>query len=150
MPGSGKSTIGKFLETDNYTFIDTDEEIENQCGCTIKELIQSKGEPYFRELETKVIKDISSKNCQIISTGGGAILNKENIRCLKRNGKIFFINAKLSRLCATEDRPLSNTKEKLTQLYEQRISTYISTADVIVPDMATPQEEADYILMERN
>ncbi len=149
MPGSGKSTIGKLLETDNYAFIDTDEEIEKQCGCTIKELIQSKGEPYFRELETKVIKDISSKNCQIISTGGGAILNKENIRCLKRNGKIFFINAKLSRLCATEDRPLSNTKEKLTQLYEQRISTYISTADVIVPDMATPQEEADYILMER-
>ena len=150
MPGSGKSTIGKLLKIENYTFVDTDEEIQKECGCTIKELIQTKGEPYFRDLETKVIKEVSSKNCQIISTGGGAILKNENVDYLKQNGKIFFINAALERLCATEDRPLSDTKEKLTKLYEQRINTYLSTADVIVPDMPSAQEEAEYILRERN
>lgn len=149
MPGSGKSTIGKLLNVEHFTFVDTDEEIEKKCGCSIKDLIQTKGEPYFRELESKVIKEIASKNCQIISTGGGVILNKENIRCLKQNGKIFYINANLSRLCATQDRPLSNTREKLTKLYEERIQTYLSTADVIVPDMKTPQEEADFILTKR-
>ena len=149
MPGSGKSTIGKLLKIPNFTFVDTDEEIEKQCGCSIKELIQTKGEQYFRDLESKVIKEISAKNCQIISTGGGAILRKENVTNLKKNGKIFYINANLSRLCATEDRPLSNTREKLTKLYEERIQTYLSTADVIVPDMKTPQEEAEFILTKR-
>ena len=149
MPGSGKSTIGKLLKIPNFTFVDTDEEIEKQCGCSIKELIQTKGEEYFRNLESKVIKEISAKNCQIISTGGGAILRKENVTNLKKNGKIFYTNANLSRLCATEDRPLSNTKEKLAKLYEERIQTYLSTADVIVPDMKTPQEEAEFILAKR-
>lgn len=149
MPGSGKSTIGKLLKIPNFTFVDTDEEIEKQCGCSIKELIQTKGEQYFRDLESNVIKEISAKNCQIISTGGGAILREENVTNLKKNGKIFHINANLSRLCATEDRPLSNTREKLTKLYEERIQTYLSTADVIVPDMKTPQEEADFILTKR-
>ena len=149
MPGSGKSTIGKLLKIPNFTFVDTDEEIKKQCGCSIKELIQTKGEQYFRDLESKVIKEISAKNCQIISTGGGAILREENVTNLKKNGKIFYINANLSRLCATEDRPLSNTREKLTKLYEERIQTYLSTADVIVPDMKTPQEEADFILAKR-
>ena len=149
MPGSGKSTIGKLLKIPNFTFVDTDTEIQNQCGCSIKELIQTKGEEYFRNLESKVIKEISAKNCQIISTGGGAILREENVTNLKKNGKIFYINANLSRLCATEDRPLSNTREKLTKLYEERIQTYLSTADVIVPDMKTPQEEAEFILTKR-
>lgn len=149
MPGSGKSTIGKLLNVEHFTFVDTDEEIEKQCGCSIKELIQTKGEQYFRDLESNVIKEISAKNCQIISTGGGAILREENVTNLKKNGKIFYINANLSRLCATEDRPLSNTREKLTKLYEERIQTYLSTADVIVPDMKTPQEEAEFILAKR-
>lgn len=149
MPGSGKSTIGKLLKIPNFTFVDTDTEIQNQCGCSIKELIQTKGEEYFRDLESNVIKEISAKNCQIISTGGGAILREENVTNLKQNGKIFYINANLSRLCATQDRPLSNTKEKLAKLYEERIQTYLSTADVIVPDMKTPQEEADFILTKR-
>lgn len=149
MPGSGKSTIGKLLKIPNFTFVDTDEEIEKQCGCSIKELIQTKGEPYFRDLESKVIKEISAKNCQIISTGGGAILREENVTNLKKNGKIFYINANLSRLCTTQDRPLSDTKEKLAKLYDARIEIYNSTADVIVPDMKTPQEEADFILTKR-
>ncbi len=149
MPGSGKSTVGKLLGLDGFEFIDTDTEIENRCGCTIKELIESKGEKYFRDLETEVIRDISTKNRCIISTGGGAILREENVKYLKRNGKIFFIYADLSRLCATDSRPLSNTEEKLKKLYDERINIYNSTADVIVPDMKTPKEEADFILSKR-
>jgi shikimate dehydrogenase len=149
MPGSGKSTVGKLLNIDGFTFADTDDEIEKRCGCTIKELIDSKGEKYFRDLETEIIKDISSKGCQIISTGGGAILREENINALKRNGKLFFINADLNRLCPTDNRPLSDTSEKLKNLYDQRIDIYKSTADVIVPDTSTPEEEAEFILKAR-
>lgn len=146
MPGSGKSTVGKLLKIDGFSFVDTDEEIEKRCGCSIKELIDRKGEKYFRDLETAVIKDISSKGCQIISTGGGAILREENVNALKRNGKLFFINADFERLCPTDNRPLSDTADKLKKLYDERIDIYKSTADVIVPDMEKPEKEAEFIL----
>lgn len=149
MPGSGKSTVGKLLNIDGFTFVDTDEEIEKRCGCSIRELIKSKGEKYFRDFETEVIKDISSKACQIISTGGGVILREENITALKRNGKIFFINADIGRLLPTDSRPLSDTAEKLRKLYDERIDIYKATADVIVPDMSTPEGEAQFILRSR-
>ncbi len=149
MPGSGKSTVGKLLNVNGYELIDTDTEIEKRAGCTIKELIAAKGEKYFRDLESEVIRDVSSESRRIISTGGGAILRKENVRNLKRNGKLFFINAALSRLRATDDRPLSDTEDKLIRLYNERIDIYKATADVIVPDMETPEAEADYILAKR-
>lgn len=149
MPGSGKSTVGKCISLDGYTFVDTDKEIEKRCGCTIKELIEKKGEPYFRDLETQVVRDISQKNRQIISTGGGAILRKENVSCLKQNGKLFFLDANLKRLQATNDRPLSDTTEKLQKLYTERIGIYQETADVIVPDMDSLQAEAQYIVKKR-
>ena len=149
MPGSGKSTVGRSLRLDGYEFIDTDAEIEKRCGCTIKELIADKGERYFRDLESEVIRDVSKEGCRIISTGGGAILRKENIRSLKRNGKIFFLDAELSRLQATDDRPLSNTADKLVRLYNERIDLYRATADLTVHDMETPTAEAEYILEKR-
>ena len=149
MPGSGKSTVGRLLEIDGFSFIDTDEEIVRRCGCEIKDLIREKGEKYFRDIETEVIKDVSSEGCQIISTGGGAVLRQENVNALKRNGKIFFINADFARLCSTDDRPLSDTADKLKKLYDERIDIYKATADVVVPDMATPEEEAEYIIKTR-
>lgn len=149
MPGSGKSTVGKCLNIEGFEFVDTDEEIEKRCGCSIKELIQEKGEAHFRALETEVIREVSSMNCRIISTGGGAVLKEENVRALKRNGKLYFLNADLSRLQATDSRPLSDTQEKLARLYTERMSLYTGTADVVVPDLRTPQDEADYITTKR-
>ena len=149
MPGSGKSTVGRLLKIDGFSFVDTDKEIVRRCGCPIKDLISEKGEKYFRDLETEVIKDLSSKGCQIISTGGGAILRQENVKALKRNGKIFFINADLERLCPTDDRPLSDTADKLKKLYDERIDIYKATADVFVPDMETAEAEAEYIIKTR-
>lgn len=149
MPGSGKSTVGRLINIEGFEFIDTDAEIEKRCGCTIKELIAAKGVKYFRDLESEVIRDVSSESCRIISTGGGAILREENVRSLKRNGKLFLIDAKLSRLRATDDRPLSNTEDKLVKLYNERIDIYRATADVTVPDMETPEREAEYIEAKR-
>lgn len=149
MPGCGKSTVGKLLKLDGYEYIDTDTEVEKRAGCSIRELISAKGEEYFRDLETDVIRDVSAKSCRIISTGGGAVLREENLRSLKRNGRIFFMDADLTRLHATEDRPLSDTDNKLAKLYDERIAIYRATAQVIVPDMETAEGEAEYILAKR-
>lgn len=149
MPGSGKSTVGRLLNLDGFTFVDTDLEVEKRCGCTISELIATKGEAYFRAIESAVIRDVSAESGRVIATGGGAVLRAENVRNLKRNGRIFFLDADLSRLRATADRPLSDTADKLAKLYAERINMYHSTADVIVPDGATPEAEAAYILAKR-
>jgi len=149
MPGSGKSTVGKLLRLEGYQLVDTDAEVEKRCGCSIKELIAVKGERYFRDLESQVIRDVSAESGRIIATGGGAVLREENVRALKQNGRLFFIDAALSRLCATDDRPLSNTKDKLVKLYNERIALYQSTADVVIPDMETPEAEAEYTLTKR-
>ena len=149
MPGSGKSTVGKLLKLEGFSLLDTDEVIEQRCVCSICDLIKEKGEPYFRDLETEVIREVSSNSCRIISTGGGAILREENVRFLKRNGRLYFLNAELSRLQATNSRPLSDTVEKLKRLYAERIPIYQKSADVVVPDLAEPQEEAKYITTKR-
>ena len=149
MPGSGKSTVGRLLNVPGFDFIDTDAEIEKRCGCSIRQLIEEKGEKYFRDLESAVISDVSSAGQRIIATGGGAVLREENVRRLRRNGKLYFINADLGRLRATGDRPLANTEEKIKNLFAQRSPIYHAAADVIVPDMSTAREEADYILRKR-
>lgn len=149
MPGSGKSTVSRLLSLEGFELIDTDAEIEKRCGCTIREFVAAKGEKAFRNLESEVVKDVSSKACRIIATGGGVVMREENVRSLKQNGRLFFIDAPLSRLQATSDRPFSNTEDKLARLYAERINTYRSTADVTVPDMETAKEEADYILAKR-
>ena len=149
MPGSGKSTVGRQLGMEGFTLVDTDAEIEKRCGCTIREWIAEKGEASFRDLETEVIREAAKVSGRIISTGGGAILREENVRCLKQNGKLFFLNAELSRLEATDSRPLSDTREKLERLYGERMEIYRATADVTVPDLGTAQAEADYITAKR-
>ena len=149
MPGSGKSTVGRLLSIEGYEFVDTDAEIEKRCGCSIRELIAQRGETFFRDLESEVIREVSTHSGRIISTGGGAVLRPENVRCLKRNGCLFFLDASLSRLGETADRPLSNTREKLERLYNDRLPIYNATADLRVPDMETPEAEAAYIIAKR-
>ena len=149
MPGSGKSTVGRLLDADGFTFVDTDAEVEKKCGCSIRKLIADKGEACFRDLETAVLREVCAVSGRIIATGGGSILREENVRCLRQNGKLFFLNAEPSRLQATESRPLSDTEEKLKRLYAERMPIYQKTADAIVPDLETPQAEAEYITMKR-
>ena len=149
MPGSGKSTVGKLIDLPGYVFVDTDAEIEKRAGCSIKELIAARGESCFRDLESQVIREVAAQSGRIIATGGGAVLREENVRALRRNGTLYFLDAALTRLRATGDRPLSDTEEKLIKLYHDRIGIYRKTADVVVPDGETPEAEAACVVAER-
>lgn len=139
MPGVGKTTIAKLLKDDlKREFIDTDVLIEQQEKMPIKDIILEKGEKYFREIESKVIKEISSKSGVIIATGGGVVLNEENINALKMNGKIFFVDREIDLIIPTNDRPLTSNKEQLKKIYNERYSLYTKYADVIVKNPQTP------------
>lgn len=131
MPGCGKSTIGKILASElKKEFIDTDEEIVKKAKKTIPQIFEETGEEGFRELEMKVIKNISSKQNCVIATGGGAILHGINIHNLKMNGKVFFIDRDLEFLATTPDRPLSSNKVLLEKRFAERYDKYIAACDV--------------------
>ena len=76
----------------------------------------------------------------VIATGGGSILRNENVRNLKQNGRLYFLNRSLDKLITTDDRPLSSNRETLTKRYNERIGIYNKVADFIVDgdnDIAT-------------
>ena len=133
MPGSGKSTIGKELSASlKKEFIDTDALIVEREKREISDIFATDGETYFRNVEKEVIKEVSLRKNVIISTGGGCILNPENIKNLKANGRIFFLDRKPEDLVPTDDRPLANEKSKIMKLYEERLPIYQRTADYII------------------
>ena len=149
MPSSGKTTVGKYLaEKTGKTFVDTDDEIVKKIGMDIPSYFKAYGEAEFRKVEAEVIKEVSKGNSQIISTGGGAILNPENIRCLKQNGKIYFLNRDLELLIPTSDRPLSSDIDALKKRYEERYPIYKSTCDIEIDGNGTITQVGDIIFGE--
>lgn len=132
MPGSGKSTVGREVAKRlNREFIDTDEEIVKRTGVDIPTLFKEKGEPYFRALESEVIKDVCKSVGKVISTGGGAVKDILNRYPMRSNGKIFCINRSIE-LLASDGRPLSKSKEDIEKLYEERKDKYLAFADVLI------------------
>ena len=131
MPSCGKSTIGKILSKElNKDFVDTDELIEEEINMSIKDFLNKNNEQEFRDIEEKVIKEISKKTGLIISTGGGIIKREINIDRLKNNGLIIFIDRDINLLMPTSDRPLSSNIKDLKKLYEERHDMYIKYSDI--------------------
>jgi shikimate dehydrogenase len=144
MPGSGKSTLGKMLsEKLGMKMIETDEVIAREAGTSIRQIFADHGEAYFRDLESDVIDRVSAKGGQIISTGGGAVLRRDNIEALRLNGVLVFIDRPLASLRASCDRPLSDDRAKLEKLYEERYSIYRETADITVETDGSKEESAE-------
>lgn len=134
MPASGKTTMGKVLaERLGKPFYDIDAEVTKKAGKPILDIFRDAGESAFREMETEVIRNLSAMQGVVIATGGGVPLREENVRLLKTNGVIYFLDAPLEILEVTNDRPLSSTKEALQQRYDERYSVYLSTCDCVIP-----------------
>lgn len=150
MPGAGKSTVGKLLANQmERAFFDLDEEIVRASGRTIPEIFATDGEPAFRELETRVLRELlANQKGIVIATGGGAVLKDENIDLLHRNGKIYFIDRPLGELLPTEDRPLASSKEDICKRYGERYERYCATADYRIDADATAGEVAHRIRKE--
>lgn len=144
MPGCGKSTLGRYLaEILDRDFIDADPEIEKDAGKTIPELF-AVSEDCFREQETKTVKRLAGLQGKVLAMGGGVVLRRENIKNLKKNGTIIFLDRSPGDIAGdvdTETRPLlAAGRKRIYDLYAQREALYREAADVTVRNKGTLKE----------
>lgn len=121
--GTGKTAVGRELSRLlSMRLVDIDSEIEAERGMKITDIFRNFGEPYFRDLETGMIRRFSRERNLVISTGGGAVLRDENMAVLRETGVIFCLHADpetiLSRTGGSGDRPLLNVEDPLAKIKE--------------------------------
>lgn len=138
--GSGKSTIGKALaEKLSLSFIETDDEVIKLSGfSSIKDIISIKDEPFFRELEKKVLIEILKNSNQVISLGGGTICEPEIKNLFDANDTIIYLEVPFSECLEriklqeldpkTPKRPLFKDEKSALELYNKRESIYKSSS----------------------
>ena len=138
--GVGKTTISRTLcGMLGLTEADTDREIVAREGMPITQIFAEKGEPYFRSVETQVVRSLQEKNALVISCGGGVAMRQENVDALRTGSRIVLLTATpetiLSRVGHSTDRPLLNghmNVEYIAQLMEARRPRYEAAADITV------------------
>ncbi len=148
MPSSGKSTIGMFLEkATGKRVIDTDAMVVEADGRSIREMWDAEGEEYFRRLEHEAVRKVSAMNGCIIATGGGVIKNKANMKLLRHNGHLVFLDRPLEMLVAIDEkRPLCCGADAVSKLYYERYDLYKGNADLHVDNSGSPQDVMNKIL----
>lgn len=149
MPSSGKTTVGRILaEKCGKELADTDEYIVKKIGMPIADFFAKHGEAEFRKIEKETVAGLASTGGKIIATGGGAVLDAENVRALKQNGVLVFLDRRPENLIATDDRPLASRRSALEKLYAERYDIYCAAEEVHIDANTTPGAEADAILKE--
>ncbi|MDE7028898.1 MAG: shikimate kinase [Lachnospiraceae bacterium] len=157
--GSGKTTIGKNLaKRKNYTFVDTDELIEQQQQRSINEIFAADGEQAFRDMETELLRQLIAERREhmVISTGGGMPLRAENRQLLSHLGKVVFLKASprtiYDRIRGDTTRPLlqcANPMGRIEEMIAARTPLYEEGAAIVVDVNALRQSEATQEILRR-
>jgi shikimate kinase len=151
---TGKTTIGRLLaDRLVYEFVDTDHIIEDRCGQTIADIFHEKGEVVFRSMEADVARELGDKQGLVIATGGGMLLDPDNVAALNSQGRIFCLQAAPEAILerATRDeteRPLlrgSTPMVRIMELMQERQPVYRQFTQVDTTGK-TPLELASEIM----
>ncbi len=152
---TGKSSVGKRLAAIiGYDFLDMDAAIEAEEGMSIPQIFSSRGETEFRALESRMVEQIAGRNRCVIATGGGTIVNPQNLEKLRGCGTIINLTADirtiLLRAGTGEDRPMlqGDRAERIRTLMEQRASAY-AQADLSVDTSKLTVEEVAQLILDR-
>ena len=146
--GSGKSTVGRLVAQDlGFQFVDTDSLIEERAGISVAEIFATEGEAAFRQLERETILGLAKKERLVIATGGGAIMDPENLASLKSHALVVCLWANAEsiheRTKHQTHRPLLQGEDPLgaiRTMLAEREPVY-KQADVIVNTELRPQRE---------
>ncbi|MGD2126924.1 MAG: shikimate kinase [Desulfobacteraceae bacterium] len=156
---SGKTSVGKLLAR-NLTrkFVDLDEAVIELAGCSIEEIVLSRGWEHFRDLERKAVEKFTTQDNLVIAGGGGVVNDRGNVDNLRRNGWVVWlhVNAQVVRdRMANEQRagkvrPSLTGKDPLrevTDLLNLRIPLYESAHDMrLNTNELSIQQAADLIM----
>jgi shikimate kinase len=150
---TGKSSVGKKLASLlDYDFLDMDSAIEAEEGMSIPEIFASRGEPAFRALESRMVETISARSRCVVATGGGTIVNPQNLEKLKRCGVLINLTADipiiLSRAGSGDDRPMlkqGDRLERVRTLLKQRAPAY-AQADMSVDTSSLSIDEVAQLI----
>ncbi len=155
--GAGKSTVGRLLaERLKREFVDVDDRIERREGRSIREMVETKGWEYFRQVEKKAIEEIVAGDSLVIAPGGGAVLDPENVKCLQR-GLVVWLKADPDVLAArigreageVHRRPTLTGKgvlEEIREVLSARNPLYSQAAHLLIETSAlTPDAVVDKI-----
>jgi len=149
LPGSGKSTVGRQLARRlQLPFLDSDQVIEQQLGCSIRDYFEREGEQRFRDVEESVIERLTRQPQAVLATGGGVVLRPGNRQHLRQRCQVVYLNSApdelFRRLRHDLNRPLLQVADPLTRLRELhslRDPLYRDTAHFVIetgrPSVAT-------------
>lgn len=152
--GTGKSSVGRIVaEQLRFAFLDTDTVIEARAGKTVAEIFAEQGEAGFRELERKIVKELALRDHTVIATGGGLIVDPENLASLKQHALVVCLWASAetiwSRVKSQTHRPLLNEKdplEKIQRLLKERAPFYKQADAGLTTELRSPREVAQQVL----
>ncbi|MBW3048613.1 shikimate kinase [Prochlorococcus marinus XMU1403] len=153
MMGSGKSQTGPVLaKMINYAFVDTDDVIEKASKQSISSIFEKDGEKVFRDVEKKVLKEISQHHSLVIATGGGLVTLPENWGILHQGIVIWLdldLRRSIKRLESDQKRrPLllgDKLAENFSQIYESRKPIYLESDLRIEVEDQSPYEVATMV-----
>ena len=147
MPGCGKSTVGRLIaKALDRPFHDADDVFTKTYEVSPADVINTEGEPTFRDMEHRIAFELGKLSGTVIACGGGVVTREENYAALHQNGTIVFLERALENL-TTKGRPLSQTHSVET-LYNNRIDKYRRFADVTVASTEIPHRTAELIIKE--
>ena len=154
LSGSGKSTLGPLLaDRLHLPFADTDQLITQSSGLNIAEIFQNEGEAKFRQIESRILLEVSAQKPSVISCGGGAILDPTNRQIMARTGLRIYLRVPLpileARLALATDRPLLPPDQRanlLAQQLAQRDKWYTESEICIEASQGTPDQTVQQIL----
>ena len=155
MMGCGKTTCAHLLgQKLGRPVVDTDALIVQREGCPISDIFATRGEAYFRDLETAVAQELGRQSGLIIATGGGLPLRPENMAALSENGVVIWLNRNPADSFNTESmsgRPLARgSLADFVALYERRAPVYDTAAHYIIHDFTNPEVTIACILKTLN
>lgn len=149
MMGSGKTSAGRLAaERLGVAFVDVDDEVAAEYGCSVAELWDQVGERGFRRIEAAVIGRVAGSDV-VVSTGGGAVLEVANRRRMRDTGRVVWLRAEpgvlAGRLGAGGERPLladkPDRRARIAELIEERSRAYEDAADYEIDTSRLSVEE---------
>ncbi len=152
--GTGKTVVGQRAAARlGMTFVDTDQLIEQRTGQKISDIFAKQGEACFRKIERELVRELASQPDRVIATGGGVVLDANNLRDLGRTGIIICLWSEpdviYERTRKVRDRPLledQDRRQRIEQLLHQRAPLYKAIPLHIDNTHTTVDQDVDEVI----